>query len=240
MDLNINQPSRAERQETQIARQEKQIACFNKLGAYTIPILAIASWFVAMVYFVYLGGGWDSVAMGDFATHPIFMVTAFLLLGTFSVTCYRFCDDFGIPYDTARWIYISINSLVLLFAWMGWGVIYELHTNSGSHYKGSHSRVGVFTIAMWIVHYISGFCIFFFSSTKRNETMLDVHHIFGTMCIILALWTIALGLMWEEYDYDSTDDVYGRTRSGVVMGSVMLIIILVFGMMKYGRMLLPN
>jgi len=221
-------------------RQEKQIHFLNKLGAYSIPLIAIVAWVVAMTYFFYIGGGLSNTQFGDFATHPMFMATAFLLLGSFSVCCQRICEDFGVSQETAKWIHVSLNTFVLVFAWTGWQVIFELHNSSGSHYKGSHSRVGVFTISMWAVYYVSGFLILFCTPQKRLEAMLDVHYIFGTMCIILALWTIALGLMWEEYSYDDAEDGYGRLTSCAVMISVILLIFVIFGMFKFGRMLVPK
>jgi len=221
-------------------RKEKQIDCLNKWGAYIVPFIAIVAWIVGMSYFFYIGGGFSSVEFGDFATHPIFMSTAFLLFGTLTVSCHRICEDLGFSLETAKWIQISLNTLVLVFAWTGWEIIYELHNSSAVHYKGSHSRVGVFALSMWVVHYISGFLILFCVPEKRIETMLDIHYIFGTMCIIVALWTIALGLMWEEYSYDADQDGYGRSTSGIIMGCVMLLILLIFGMLKFGRMLVPN
>jgi len=220
-------------------RKEKQINCLNIFGAYSVSLIALAAWFVAMSYFCYIGGGIYNIAFGDFATHPAFMVTAFLLLGTLSVTCYRICEDLGISQETTKWIHIFLNTLVLGFAWTGWEIIYELHNSSASHYKGSHSRVGVFTLCMWVVYYICDFCILC-APEKRLETMLDVHFIFGTMCIILALWTIALGLMWEEYSYDAAEDGYARATSGTVMGIILLMIFLIYGMMTFARILLPK
>lgn len=221
-------------------RKEKQIGFLNKLGAYSIPLIAIVAWIVGICYFIHIGGGSGNIEFGDFATHPIFMATAFLLLGNFSVCCQPLCEDLGISQGTAKWIHISLNTLVLIFAWIGWGVIYELHNKSDSHYKGSHSRVGIFTISMWIVYYISGFFILFFAPKKRLETLHDVHYIFGTMCIILALWTIALGLMWEEYSYDKVEDGFARRFSCTVLVGLMLMIFIIFGMFKFGRMLLPK
>ena len=199
-----------------------------------------------MAYFCYIGGGITSIVFGDFASHPMCMATAFLLFGTLSVASSGICAEHDVDPDKAKWIHIVLNTIVLVFAWTGWEVIYELHNSSGSHYKGSHSRVGVFTLCMWVVYYISDFCILIFApkqkletkqANNRLETLQDVHFIFGTMCIILAMWTMALGLMWEEYSYDVDEDTYARLTSDAVMISIMLIIFLIFGMMTFGRIL---
>jgi len=222
------------------AVEKKQIEGFNKLGAYTIPIIAVVAWIVGLSYCSYIGGGWGDIEYGDFATHPTMMLTAFLLVGSIAVCCYKFCTDLGISHNIAKWIHIGLNTLIVLFAWMGWDIIYELHESKHSHYKGSHSRVGIFTIGLWSIYYVAGFYVFFAAPSDQMVKSLEFYRAAGIMCIILAMWTAALGLMWEEYSYDDDRDAYGRSRSGVVVGGLMLIIFLIVGMLSYSRSLLPK
>jgi len=220
---------------TQVEDSIKQIESFNKLGAYTIPIIAVVSWVVGLSYCSYVGGGWDDIEYGDFTTHPTLMLTAFLLVGSMAVSCFKICLLLGISHNTAKWIHVGLNTLIILFAWLGWNVIYQLHESAGSHYKGSHSRIGIFTMGLWCLYYVAGLYIFFAAPAGEMVKLLELYRVAGILCIILGMWTAALGMMWNEYTYNSDRDEYGRSRSGIVVGSVMLIIFLIFGMLTYSR-----
>jgi len=219
--------------------RKKQIESMNKLGIYTIPIIAIVAWATGMSYFGDIEGGWHGVEWGDFALHPTFMVTGFLLFGSLTVISYRICRIFGFSHDIALWIYMLLNSIALGFIWMGWEIIWWRH-NSSTHYNGSHSRVGIFAIILWCIYYVTAFYIFFLAAKEKVVSYMEVHQAFGMICIILGLWTIGLGLLWEEYSFDADRDVYARSRSGVVVGGVLMLIFLIFGLMMYARMLLPK
>jgi len=214
----------------------EQIECFNKTGAYTIPIIAIATWGVGMSYSAYVGGGWDNIVFGDFATHPAMMLSAFLLVGSFSVCCLQLCQYMGLEYEFAKIIHISLNTLVLILAWLGWWVVWTLH-NSSSHYKGSHSRLGIFVLGIWSLYYVMGFASYFIVDKVKFE---ELYRAFGISCVVVAIWVAALGVMWNEYSYDADLDEYERSRSGSVVGGILLIIFLIVGMLMYARTLLPK
>jgi len=220
--------------------RKQQIESFNKFGAYQIPAIVIIAWATAMSYFGYIGGGWGSIEWGAFALHPTFMVTGFLLFGSLAIVTYRLCKAFGMSHNTAKWIHVSLNTVATVLVWLGYDIICVLHNAAGSHFKGSHSRVGIVTLFLWSIHYLAGLYIFFFAPKEKEVTYLELHKAFGNICIILALWTIGLGLLWEEYGYDADRDVYARSRSGVVVGCTLLLIFLIFGMMMYARTLLPK
>jgi len=203
-------------------RKEK-IEGLNKIGAYTIPIIAIVSWAVGMVYCGYAGGGWSSVEYGDFVTHPAMMLTGFLLVGSLCVICFNLCRDLGIPEQTAKWIHITLNTVVVVFVWLGWDIIFELHSAAGAHYKGSHSRIGIFALCLWSVYYVAGIYVFVCAPQSKAPVLLEVHRVMGLLVIILALYTAALGLMWNEYTFDSERDEYGRATSGVVLGGLLVV-----------------
>lgn len=212
----------------------EQMKCFAKFGAYTIPIIAIITWAVGISYCGYIGGGWNYIVYGDFATHPTLMLTAFLLVGSFSVVCQQFLRHVGVECKKTRQnIQLILNTLVMIFAWMGWWVIYELHAEAGSHYKGSHSRIGIFVLIIWSIYYLMGFYIFWFHDTPKND---ELYRACGIMAVVVAMWTAALGAMWYEYNYDPDRIEYERSRSGVVVGGIMLIVFLIVGMLMYARM----
>jgi len=219
---------------------KKQIESFNKLGAFTIPVIAVVSWVTGLSYCAYIGGGWDDIEYGDFATHPTLMLTAFLLVGSMSVSSHKLCELFGISYDKAKWIYVSLNTLIMLFAWLGWNVIYQLHESKHSHYKSSHSRIGIMTMGLWCIFYVLGLYIYFCAPQDKVAWYLEHHRVSGVALIILGLWTAALGVIYEEYTFDSDREAYERARSGVVLGGMMLIIFLIVGMLYYSRTLLPK
>jgi len=213
---------------------EEQMKCFQKYGVYTIPIVAIVAWATGMSYCGYIGGGWNYIVYGDFATHPALMLTAFLLMGSFSVTCQQFLRYMGCDSKKTRQnIQLIVNTLVMIFAWMGWYVIYELHASAGSHYKGSHSRLGIFVMIIWSIYYVMGFYIYWFLDSPKSD---ELYRACGIMAVVLSMWTAALGAMWEEYNYDPDRTEYGRSRSGVVVGGILLIIFLIVGMLMYARM----
>jgi len=218
---------------------KKQIESFNKIGAYTIPIIAFASWAVGMSYCAYIGGGWNDIEYGDFATHPTLMLSAFLMVGSLSVCCYHLCKYFGIAHDMAVLIRIGLNALVVTLAWLGWYVIWTLHNSGGSHYKGSHSRIGIFVLCLWNVYFVVGFYTFFVAE-KNKVKFEELYRVAGIISIVVALWTAALGIMWEEYSYDSARDEYERSRSATVIGGILLVIFLIVGMLMYARTLLPK
>jgi len=225
--------------ETKTVDPKKQIESFNKFGAYTIPLIAVVSWIVGLSYCSYIGGGWDDIEYGDFATHPTLMLTAFLLVGSFSVTCYKLCTYFGISHDKAVLIRLCLNVLIIILAWLGWYVMWVLHNAAGSHYKGSHSRLGIFVLIVWSIYVVLGFYALFVPEEKKL-IFEDKYSVGGQLCVVVALWTAALGVMWEEYAFNSILDEYGRSRSGVVEGGIMLIIFLIVGMLFYARTLLPK
>jgi len=214
----------------------EQIKCFNKFGAYTIPLVAIVAWAVGMSYCAYIGGGWDNIVFGDFATHPTLMLSAFLLVGSFSVCCMQICTYIGLELETAKIIHITLNTLVITLAWLGWYVIFELHSAAGSHYKGSHSRLGIFVLIIWSIYYVLGFGGYFIYKVKFEE----LYRVFGLCCVVVAMWTASLGVMWEEYSFDADRDEYERSRSGVVVGGILLTIFLIVGMLMYARTLLTK
>jgi len=225
--------------QTQGASPKEQIETFNKFGAYTIPIIAFVTWAVGMSYCAYLGGGWDNIQYGDFATHPTLMLSAFLMVGSLSVCCYQLCKCIGISHDIAVWIRTGLNALVVTLAWLGWYVIWTLHNSGGSHYKGSHSRIGIFVLIIWNIYFVVGFYAFFVAD-KRKVIFEELYRAGGIMCIVVALWTVALGIMWKEYDYDSELNEYERSRSSTVMGGILLTIFLIIGMLMYARTLLTK
>lgn len=216
-----------------------QIESFNKIGAYTIPIIAFVSWVVGMSYCAYIGGGWNDIEFGDFATHPTLMLTAFLMVGSLSVCCYKLCTYFGISHDTAVMIRIVLNALVVSLAWTGWWVIWTLHNAGGSHYKGSHSRIGIFVLGLWSVYFVAGFFTFYVDGNNKVR-FEELYRVVGIMSIVIALWTAALGVMWEEYAYDAALNSYERARSATVVGGILAIIFLIIGMLVYARTLLPK
>jgi len=217
---------------------KEQIESFNKFGAYTIPVIALVGWSVGLGYSSYIGGGWDNIVYGDFATHPALMLSAFLMVGSLSVTCYKNCTYLGISHEIAVLIRLSMNVLIVTLAWFGWYVMWVLH-NSSSHYKGSHSRLGIFVLIIWSIYVVVGFYALFVPE-QNKLTFEDKYQVGGILCIVVALWTAALGVMWEEYAFDSIRDSEGRAESGVVMGSLMLVIFLIVGMLIYARTLLPK
>lgn len=218
---------------------KEQIESYNKCGAFTIPIVAVIAWGVGLSYCSYIGGGWDNIEYGDFATHPTLMLSAFLMVGSLSVTCYKICTYFGIAHDTAVLIRLVLNCLIISLAWAGWYVMWVLHNIGGSHYKGSHSRLGLFVLIIWSIYILVGFYSLFIAEEKK-VIFEDKYRVGGIMCIVVALWTSALGVMWEEYNFNDIRDEYGRSRSGVVEGGIMLVIFLIVGMLMYARTLLPK
>jgi len=217
----------------------KQIECFNKCGAFTIPIVALISWIVGLSYCSYIGGGWDNIEYGDFATHPTLMLTAFLMVGSLSVTCCQICTYIGISHDLAVLIRLGFNLLIITLAWLGWYVMWVLHNAAGSHYKGTHSRLGLFVLIIWSIYVVAGLYELYVPE-KKKVMFEEKYRVGGIMCIVVALWTAAMGVMWEEYVFDSIRDEYGRSRSGVVEGGIMLVIFLIVGMLMYARTLLPK
>jgi len=218
---------------------KEQMESYNKFGAFTIPIVAVVSWIVGLSYCSYIGGGWDNIEYGDFATHPTLMLSAFLMVGSLSVTCYKLCTLFGIPHDVAVLIRLCLNVLIVTLAWLGWYVMWVLHNAAGSHYKGSHSRLGLFVLCIWSIYVTVG-CYGLCVPEQNKVIFEDKYQVGGIMCIVVAMWTAALGVMWEEYAFDSIRDEYGRSRSGVVEGGIMLVIFLIVGMLMYARTLLPK
>jgi len=210
----------------------EEMIYFNKFGAYTIPVIAVIAWAFGMSYCAYIGGGWNDIEYGDFATHPTLMLTAFLLVGSFSVCSYKLCEYAGLKYGTE--IQIGLNTLVVVLAWLGWYVIFELHSAAGSHYKGSHSRLGCFVLIIWSIYYVMGFYVHCIIDTVRSK---EIYRACGIMAVVVAMWTAALGVMWEEYTFDSERYMYERARSGAVVGGIMLIIFLIVGMFMFARML---
>jgi len=218
---------------------KKQIESFNKFGAYTIPIVAVVTWSVGLAYSSYIGGGWDNIVYGDFATHPALMLSAFLMVGSLSVTCYKLCTYCGISHDVAVLIRLCLNVLIVTLAWLGWYVMWALHNAAGSHYKGSHSRLGLFVLIIWSIYVVTGF--YALSVSGPNKMIFeDKYQLFGVMCIVIAMWTAAMGVMWEEYAFDSITDEYGRGTSGAVEGGFLVVIFLIVGMLYYARTLLPK
>jgi len=216
-----------------------QIERFNKFGAYTIPIIAFVAWVVGMSYCAYIGGGWDKIKFGDFATHPTLMLTAFLMVGSLSVCCYQLCRYFSISHDIAVLIRIVLNALVVSLAWAGWWVMWTLHNAAGSHYKGSHSRIGIFVLGLWSAYFVAGFLTFCVDG-KNKVRFEELYRAVGIMSIVVALWTAALGVMWEEYSFDSANTEYERARSATVIGGILAVIFLIVGMLMYARTLLPK
>jgi len=226
----------------------EEIKCFNRCGTYAIPIVAIITWSLGISYAGYIGGGWNSIEFGDFATHPVFMLTGFLLFGSFAITCRQYCSYFGdkISEQTAIHIHMFLNTVVTIFVWIGWYIIYCLHVTSGSHYKGSHSRIGIFALCLWTAYWLFGLfqylnpCSTTGIPTKTGLQFEQIYRAAGICCVIVAVWAAALGAMWEEYSFDVARNEYERSRSGVVIGGIMLVIFLIFGMQMYARTLLPS
>jgi len=225
----------------------EEIKCFNKCGALTIPIVVIITWSIGISYCGYIGGGWNSIEFGDFATHPTFMLTAFLLFGSLAISCRELCKHFENQFSeqVAIHIHMSLNTLATVFGWIGWYIIYELHKTAGSHYKGSHSRIGIFALCLWTTYWLMGLfhyvppCSQTVNPTKGGVQFEQLYRAGGICCIIVTIWAAALGAMWEEYSFDIARNEYERSRSGVVLGGILLIIFLVVGMLMYARTLLP-
>jgi len=222
----------------------EEIKCFNNCGAFTIPIVAVIGWSIGMSYCGYIGGGWNSIEFGDFATHPAFMLTAFLLFGALAISCRQICQFFGYAETAAIHVHMFLNTVVALFGWIGYYIILELHNTAGSHYKGSHSRIGIFALCLWTTYWLFGLlqygpCSEPSNPTKKQVTYEQVYRAGGICCIVVAMWAASLGAMWEEYTFDVARNEYERSRSGVVIGSIMLLIFLIVGMLMYARTLLP-
>jgi len=225
--------------ETPGGNAKQQIVSVNKFGVYTIPIIAVVSWAVGMSYCAYLGGGWDDIKYADFVSHPTLMLSAFLLVGSLSVSSYRLCILYGLSHDMAVSIRKVLNLVVVTIAWFGWYVVWNIHNKSGIHYKSSHSRIGIFVLCLWSIYLFVGF----FSSCvaeKRKVIFEELYRVAGIMCIVGALWTAALGMMWEEYGFDQPNIEYERSRSATVIGGLLIVIFLIVGTLMYARTLLPK
>merc|ERR1712150_148499 len=107
---------------------------------------------------------------------------------------------------------------------------------------GSHSKIGIFTLCVYTLYFLMGLGVFVCGSATAKTSYHQTHLALGQFCVILGLWTVALGVMWEEYDggYDSDYDEYARSRSGVVLGSILLIVGMIVGGLFYARTLLPK
>merc|ERR1719245_171344 len=109
-----------------IEKKKRHIEILNSIGAYGIPVFAIMAYCVGLSFFAYIGGGFSEISYGDFATHPMFMSTAFLLLGPCAVVMYRLLPN----HTAAKIVHSLLQLLAVVFAWIGFSIIWILHAES--------------------------------------------------------------------------------------------------------------
>lgn len=195
----------------------------NKVGIYTTPIFAIATFNVNATWF---WKHWKTdMTWGGMGLHPYLMSVAFLIINPISIILFRLLRDmFGVPHKVVMAIHGFLQTATLVMAccavktmWM------HMNTWSEDHLGSVHALMGMFMLMSWGIHVCLSIYIFYLGPKWLRAAFRQMHMSLGFAYSIGMLLVILAGIVYEEVvldEFPNTSDildyVYKRTKAGAM------------------------
>jgi cytochrome b-561 len=164
-----------------------------------VHVLAVAATVLVLVWCVHFRGGLALQSSSDktliFNVHPVLMIIGLIVLAGEAILCYR---SLPINRDARKKAHLALHAAGLSVGALGVYAVFKFHVESGiPNLYSLHSWLGIFTISLYAIQWLTGFLTFFFPGACRTTRRAAVpwHALFGLLAFVLAVCTAQLGFL---------------------------------------------
>ncbi|VDN50440.1 unnamed protein product [Dracunculus medinensis] len=163
-----------------------------------LSVLLVAFWMGG-----YEGGyAWTDDPERQFHYHPTFMIMGMLFLSGEALLVYRVFRNERKRFS--KLLHLTLHSMVLVFLIIALKAVWDshdYHRTEGNldplpNLYSVHSWVGIITVTLYCLQYLSGFTTFFFPglSIPLRQFILPFHQLFGLGVFCLVAISILMGI----------------------------------------------
>uniref|UniRef100_A0A1D1YHK6 Putative ascorbate-specific transmembrane electron transporter 1 n=1 Tax=Anthurium amnicola TaxID=1678845 RepID=A0A1D1YHK6_9ARAE len=165
---------------------------------YVAHVLAAAAAVLVLVWCIHFRGGLAFESTNKsliFNLHPVLMLIGFIILGSEAIISYK-----TLPWskEVKKLIHLILHAIAVVLGAVGIYAAFKFHNESGIvNLYSLHSWVGLGTICLYGIQWISGFITFFFpgAAPAFRRGALPWHVLFGLFVYVLTIATAELGFL---------------------------------------------
>lgn len=184
-----------------------------------------------------LGGGLgmrssNGVTAQYFNWHPLLMSMAFLIFMTPAILSF---EIFPYPRHANKLLHAFVNTLALLAAFAGFGIILDCHNNLSStgSFHTVHGCVGLVVLSLLAINYFLAFVLYGLQCGGSLRTKLKpLHKRLGFCVITLGFANITLGIFEQELKKQLKGPTHQFTHA-IAIACIVTLIGVIFTVVKF-------